>query len=179
MGPLVFERFERTTHRFPAVCAIIATMRSRIQAVVLPSDVGEFGDEARRLFLELGQTAIPDALTGECLPAVDVYETDEAVEVVMDLPGVEAMAVRVVIKGAAVLIAGEKTPRRGRGDSSFHLVERDFGRFARVVRLTAACEASRARAVLANGELRVTIPKVVERRGRAIQVPLTTARPSN
>jgi HSP20 family protein len=154
-------------------------MRSRIQAVVLPSEVGEFGDEARRLFRELGQTTSPDALTGECAPAVDVYETDEAVEVVMDLPGVEADAVRVVIKGDVVLIAGEKASRRGRGDCSFHLVERDFGRFARLVRLTAACEAGRARAALINGELRVTIPKVVDRRGRAIQVPVTTARPTN
>lgn len=149
-------------------------MRSRIQAVGLPMEVGEFGDEARRAFLELGETAAPDVLRGECAPAVDVYETDEAVEVVMDLPGVQASAIRVIIKGAAVLIAGEKSPRRGRGDSSFHLVERDFGRFARVVRLPAACEVSRARAVLANGELRVALPKVVERRGRAFQVPVTT-----
>lgn len=149
-------------------------MRSRIQAVSLPTEVGEFGDEARRAFLELGDSVSPDALTGECAPAVDVYETDEAVEVVMDLPGVQANAVRVIIKGAAVLIAGEKSPRRVRGDYSFHLVERDFGRFARLVRLPAACEAGRARAVLANGELRVTFPKVVERRGRAIHVPVTT-----
>lgn len=153
-------------------------MRSRIQAVVLPADVGEFADEARRLFLELGHAASRDALTGECAPPVDVYETDEVVDVVMDLPGVAPTAVRVVLKGAAVLIAGEKTPRRGHGDSTFHLVERDFGRFARLVRLPAACEAGRAQAVLANGELRVTIPKVVERRGRAIEVPVMTARSS-
>lgn len=146
---------KETTHQFPGACAIIATMRSRLQAVGLPSDVGEFSEEARRVFLELGRISSPDALTGECTPAVDVYETDEAVEVVMDLPGVESGAVRVVIKGAAVLLAGEKTPRRGRGDFTFHLVERDFGRFARLVRLSAACDG-----------------------GRAIQVPVTTAQPT-
>jgi hypothetical protein len=37
------------------------------------------------------------------------------------------------------LIAGQKMPRRS-GDASFHLVERGYGRFARVVRLTTACD---------------------------------------
>jgi HSP20 family protein len=151
-------------------------MRSRIQ-VVLPSEVGEFSEEVRRVFLELGRAYGPDSLTGECSPAVDVYETDEHLEIVVDLPGVDAQAVRVVIKGSAVLIAGEKTPRRGRGDSSFHLVERGFGRFARLVRATTACDTGQARAVMAEGELRVSIPKLIERRGQSFRVPITTDRP--
>ena len=40
----------------------------------------------------------------------------------------------------------KKPARRGRSESSFHLVERGFGRFARVVRLGRACDAARARA---------------------------------
>jgi len=152
-------------------------MRSRIQAVVLPSEVGEFAEEVRRIFVELGRPSSPDGLSGECVPPLDVYETDEALEIAIDVPGVDAQSVRVVIKGNAILIAGEKTPRRGRGDSSFHLVERGFGRFARLVRLSTACDGGRARAVLANGELRVTLPKIVERRGRTLQVPITVNRP--
>lgn len=151
-------------------------MRSRIQ-VVLPSEVGEFAEEVRRVFLELGRAYGPDSLTGECSPAVDVYETDEHLEIVVDLPGVDAQAVRVVVKSAAVLIAGEKAPRRGRGDSSFHLVERGFGKFARLVHITTACDTGRAKATLAAGELRISLPKVTERRGRAFQVPITTDRP--
>jgi len=151
-------------------------MRSRIQAVVLPSEVGEFADELRRVFLELGRAYGPDALTGECSPAIDVFETDDQLEIVMDLPGVDAQAVRVAIKGSAVLIAGEKAPRRGRGDSSFHLVERGFGRFARIVRMAAACDAGNARATLQDGELRISLPKIAERRGRALRVPIATER---
>lgn len=161
----------------PANCAIIRTMRSRMQAVVLPSEVGEFAEEVRRIFLELGRSSGPEGLSGECVPQLDVYETDEALEIAMDIPGVDAQSVRVVVKGNAILIAGEKNPKRGRGDSSFHLVERGFGRFARLVRLTAACDCGRARAVLADGELRVTLPKIAERRGRTIEIPITSPRP--
>src|SRR5437660_4932578 len=97
-------------------------MRS-IQAVVLPYEIGEFADEVRRVFLELGRTFGAQSLAGECAPAIDVFETDDALEIAVDLPGVDPIAVRVLMKGDALLIVGEKTPRRGRGDSSFHLVE--------------------------------------------------------
>jgi HSP20 family protein len=59
-----------------------------------------------------------------------------------------------------------------RAEASFNLVERDFGRFARAVRLSGAYHTARASATLANGELRVRVPKVEERRGRDIAVPV-------
>lgn len=147
-------------------------MRSRIHAVVLNPDAGDFTDEIRQAFLELGRTFGPDALVGECLPPLDVFETDDAVEVTVDLPGVDPDAVRVLIKHDAVLVVGEKASRRARADSSFHLVERGFGRFARIVRLGLACDAARARATMASGELRVRIPKLADRRGHAFRVPV-------
>jgi HSP20 family molecular chaperone IbpA len=65
---------------------------------------------------------------------------------------------------------------RARTPTSYHLVERDFGRFARAVRIHTSVDASRARATLAHGELRVALPKLVERRGREILVPVETGR---
>ena len=153
-------------------------MRSRIQAVVLPSEIGEFAEEIRLIFQELGRAHSADDLVGECSPPIDVYETDEAIEIGVDLPGVSADAVRVVVKGNAVLIAGEKAARRVRGDSSFHLVERGFGRFVRSVRLVAPCDGSSARATLDNGELRVTLPKIGDRRRRAIDIPVGGGKPA-
>ena len=150
-------------------------MRSRIHAVVLPSEVGEFADEVRRVFLELGRTFGLESLAGECSPAVDVFESDGAIEIAVDLPGVELAAVRVIVKGSTVLIAGEKTVRRGVVDSTFHLVERGFGRFARTVRLTVPCDGAQATATLADGALRVRLPKVTERRGKAIPIAVTAA----
>jgi HSP20 family protein len=154
-------------------------MRSRIHSVVLPSEVGEFADEVRRAFLELGRTFGLASLAGECSPAIDVYETDDSVEIAVDLPGVDATAIRVIVKGQVVLVVGEKPARRAQGESSFHLVERGFGRFARSIRLTSPCDGAKARTALADGELRVSIPKIADRRGRSIQVPIEpTATPS-
>jgi len=159
----------------PRRSSVFGVAPSIIHAVVLPSEVGEFADEIRRVFLELGRTFGLESLAGECSPPIDVYETDETIEIAVDLPGVNPEALRVLMTRGTVLIVGEKPARRAQGESSFHLVERGFGRFARSVRLTQACDAAHARATLADGELRVSIPKMPERRGRSIQIPITPA----
>jgi HSP20 family molecular chaperone IbpA len=145
-------------------------MRARVHAIALPSEIGDFPDEVRKVFAELGRVFGPESLAGECSPAVDVYETDESMEIVADLPGVDRAAIRVLSKGDSVLIAGEKPPRRVHGESSFHLVERGYGRFARAVRVGRPCDMAKATAIFADGELRISLPKLSDRRGRTIQV---------
>jgi HSP20 family protein len=152
-------------------------MRSRVQAIVVPSETTEFGDELRRLFAEMERAGALGGMAGECSPALDVFETDHTVEVTVDLPGVPVAAIRVIVKNNTVLIAGEKAPRRARGDSSFHLVERGYGRFARAVRLGSACDTGGARASLSNGELHISLPKIADRRSRTIPIAVTTERP--
>lgn len=150
-------------------------MRPRIHAIAIPSEIGDFSDEVRRVFVELGRAFGSESLAGECMPAVDVYETDDTLEIAVDLPGVDPSALRILGKGDSILIAGEKVARRVRGESSFHLVERGYGRFARVVRLARACDTARARATLVGGELRVSVPKIADRRGRTIPIAVSVA----
>jgi HSP20 family protein len=150
-------------------------MRPRIHALAIPSELGDFSDEVRRVYLELGRAFGSESLAGECAPALDVYETDDTLEITVDLPGVDPSAIRVIAKGDGVLVAGEKTARRTRPESSFHLVERGYGRFARVVRLGRACDTAHAKATLAGGELRVSIPKMTDRRGRPMPIAVKSS----
>ena len=148
-------------------------MRTRVHTIAIPSEIGDFADEIRRTFLELGRVFGAESLAGECSPAIDVYETDERMEVVVDLPGVDPAAVRIVAKADSILIAGDKAPRRAGGESSFHLVERGYGRFARVVRLGRACDLAHAQARIVNGELQISVPKIADRRGKAISIAIS------
>jgi HSP20 family molecular chaperone IbpA len=52
-------------------------------------------------------------------------------------------------------------------------VERGYGRFARVVRLGRACDTSNARAALSHGQLRISVPKIADRREQAISIPIS------
>src|SRR3954464_14730050 len=97
------------------------------------TDQYDLGDDIRDLFAELAATLKHEhrAFTGECHPSVDVRETDDAVEVVVDVPGVPAEAMRVIFRRDVLVIAGEKAPPSSTDEQTFHLVEREFGRFAR------------------------------------------------
>jgi HSP20 family protein len=145
-------------------------MRHRFPAVSISSETTDVAEDVRRIFYELGRPVGAESLAGECSPAIDVYERDESIEIVVDVPGVDPSALRVVARGDLLLIVGEKSVQRPRTELSFHLVERDFGRFARTVRITRACDTSRAQARLVNGELHVSLPKIAERRGGAIPI---------
>jgi HSP20 family protein len=141
------------------------------------TDVGDIGHDVRRLFEDLARRR-PErrhVVAGECLPLLDVLETERAIELVLDLPGVGADAVRILVKGSVVVVVGEKErPDPAAGPASFHLVERDFGRFVRAVRVHVAFDGTKARARLKEGELRVVLPKIDERRGREIHVAIET-----
>jgi HSP20 family protein len=143
-----------------------------------PADLSE---DVHRLLDDLARKR-PDKrqlVAGECMPVVDVFETDRAVEVVLDLPGVPPEAIRILFKSGVLLIVGEKErpDLSRRGPASFHLVERDFGRFARAVRINVAIDGSQVRARLVNGELRVILPRIADRRGAGLMVPIDSTVP--
>lgn len=136
-------------------------------------DPRDLAEDVRRLFDELERTRT-ETCRGECTPALDVVETVDAFEIVVDLPGVAADSVRVLIKTGTVVVVGEKVPPASPADVRFHMVERSFGRFARAVRLGGTADAVRARACLSGGELRIVVPKVTERRGQEVRVQIET-----
>jgi HSP20 family protein len=146
-------------------------------SVLHSAELGDLAEDVRRLLQELGAAGGRGTVVGDCMPPLDVIETDEAVEILMDVPGVGASAVRVLLKGSVVLIVGEKRViGPGPGTGGYHLVERGSGRFARAVRLTGAFDGGRVRAWVAGGELRVTLPKLAERRGGQM-IPVAAGAP--
>ncbi len=136
----------------------------------------EPGDDPRHLAERLGADDLAGAISGECVPPVDVLETKTAVEIVMDLPGVAASSLKVIVARGTVVIAGQKLASGcEHREAAFQLAERAFGRFARAVELAGAFDAGRASATLAAGELRIVIPRLEERRGREIRIPITSS----
>lgn len=133
-------------------------------------------EDARRLLQEL-EREVPGAAqaTGECRPSLDVVDTATAVEIVMDVPGVPASALRVSVRHNTVIVVGAKVAPSAPHDARFHVAERSSGRFARGVRLNSAVDAGRARAFVEAGLLRVVLPRIENRRGAAIPIPVTSA----
>lgn len=134
----------------------------------------ELVDDLRQVFADLATSLGPEqrALSGEYHPSLDVVETSNAVEIVVDVAGVPHEAVRVLFRGDVLIVAGEKAPPPTTSEPNFHLLERGFGRFARAVRLSGAFEIGQAEARLSRGELTIILPKRPERRGQAQTIPI-------
>ncbi len=135
----------------------------------------DLAEDARQLLMELDRSVPGAAMaTGECRPALDVVDTTAGVEVLVDIPGVPVSAVRVWVRQNTVLVVGAKLGGTSPPDARYHVAERSSGRFARGVRLTTAVDSGAARAYVSAGQLRVVLPRLEERRGHLIQIPIET-----
>lgn len=131
----------------------------------------DMDDDLRGLFNQLDDSGEAAGAPGECSVPLDVLETAQGIEIIVDLAGVAADAVKVLFVRNTLVIVGHKRPSAcEHREAAFHLAERTFGRFARGVRLAGAFDAGRADARLQAGELRVTLPRIEERRGGEIRI---------
>jgi HSP20 family protein len=129
--------------------------------------------ERRELPTELLRLLDAQPAAAECTPPLDIIETDAGLEAVLDVPGVPASSIEIVFSRNVLLVTGQKLPSVcEHGDAAFHIAERSFGRFARAISVEGAYDAGRATAALADGELRVVLPRQDERRGTEIRIPI-------
>ena len=139
-------------------------------------DALEVAEDARRLLIELDRDVPGVArLTAECRPSIDVLETASAIEIVVDVPGVPAESMRVAVRRNTLLVVGAKAAPPIETDARYHLAERSYGRFARAVRFPGAIDATRARATASAGELHVVLPRLEDRRGSVLTIPVERA----
>jgi HSP20 family protein len=132
-----------------------------------------FDDPHLRQLLE-GESS-PGA-PGECAPPLDLIETATGVELLMDVPGVSRSELTILFSHGTLIVAGRKLPPScAHRKAAFHLAERAFGRFVRAIRLAGAFDGGHAHASLAEGELRVVLPRIQERRGHDIRIEITGA----
>lgn len=105
-------------------------------------------------------------------PAVDVYETEENVVVLVELAGVRQDRLEVMVEGSAVVVRGERKEIAPGGSKTYYQIEIHRGRFERVVPLPAAVDPDKTRASHDDGLLEVVLPKTKE--GRVLRLKVRT-----
>ncbi|UCF67335.1 MAG: Hsp20/alpha crystallin family protein [Acidobacteriota bacterium] len=102
-------------------------------------------------------------------PEVDILETESAIILLADMPGVKPDGLTIDLRENVLTINGAVRERE-RGREQMLLCEYETGSFYRQFRLSAAVDQSKIDAALTNGVLRLTLPKVEEARPRRIEV---------
>ncbi len=94
------------------------------------------------------------------MPLADVRETDEAVVVTMDLPGVEKGDIDITVTdGDLRVVAEREEAEKEIEEKDYHRRERTYMKFERMVSLPVAVKVEEAKAKLADGVLEITLPK--------------------
>jgi HSP20 family protein len=106
------------------------------------------------------------------IPPVDVRETDKALEVKAELPGMDEANVDVSVAEGALIIRGEKKLEREAEEKGYVLHERSFGRVERVVPLPDGLDLDAAEATFKNGVLTVSIPWTGEALAAVKHIPV-------
>lgn len=118
--------------------------------------------EMNRLFDDAlrGLPAIAgDGKAAALAPSMDVKETDKAIEVQTELPGVDQKDVDVTYANGVLTIKGEKKAEKEEKKAGYHLSERSYGSFYRAVQIDDV-DADKIGAKFDKGVLTVTLPKL-------------------
>jgi HSP20 family protein len=89
-------------------------------------------------------------------PEVDCYRTEDAIVVVVELPGVDPDSVRLVAGPRVLAIAGERL--RPKQPGHYRQMEIEYGSFQRQVTWDEEVDAEAATASYERGMLRITLP---------------------
>lgn len=103
-------------------------------------------------------------------PRIDVEETDDAVRVTAELPGMSERDFSIELSGQRLLLRGERRHEAEEHGAGYYRAERSYGAFAHVVPLPCEVDTEKASARFRNGLLVVTLPKTERARGRRIPV---------
>ena len=135
-------------------------------------EVARIQSEINRLFDNLLDL---DGETGSAwIPNADILETRDALVLKVELPGVAPENLSVSVQSGHVTIVGEKSQPLA-NNARFHAAERQFGPFRRTIHIGAPVNSRMAEAVLDNGLLRISFPKVPNRRGEEVPVEVKTS----
>lgn len=102
-------------------------------------------------------------------PAVDIFETESALVLLADMPGVTAEALNIDLRDDTLTLVGEVKPFET-SDESEVLSEYQVGKYYRQFSLSEIVDQAKIDAQLNDGVLRLTLPKVEKAAPRKITV---------
>ena len=103
------------------------------------------------------------------LPTADIYETNDALNVVLEMPGVDKNSVDIRVEDGVLKIEGRLDFSKYKGLQPLY-TEYNVGHYSRSFRLSSKIDQNKIAAELNDGVLSLVLPKVDEAKPRTIQV---------
>jgi HSP20 family protein len=138
-------------------------------------DLAQLQDKMNRIFedsLSLLRTGEGKELfaLGSWVPPVDIYETEDAIVLSAELPGMKREDMLVEVQDNTLTIKGERKFERENEAKNYSRIERSYGVFQRVFTLPHLVQLDKIKARYEHGILEITLPKAEESKTKHIKV---------
>jgi HSP20 family protein len=100
----------------------------------------------------------------------DVVETDKAIEVSIELPGMEMKDIEVTVNDDMLTVKGEKKIERQEEKKGYYLWERSYGAIYRTIPLPPGVDGEKAQASFKNGVLTIKLPQTPEAQAKVKRI---------
>lgn len=154
----------------------------------LPSIFGRGGRSATDVFGDLqkeidqvfddfmGRRAMPSwASAARFSPSVDVAETEDAIDIMAELPGCDLQDIEVTATDNSLTIRGEKKAEKEMKEKNWQMVERSYGAFVRTLPMPFAVDPAKVDATFEKGVLKLHLPKPPEAKTEAKKIAVKSA----
>jgi HSP20 family protein len=108
-------------------------------------------------------------LFGGWSPALDLYQNNDSVIAVLELPGMRKEDIGISLHDGTLTISGERKSSSRNGEAA-ERTERYVGSFRRSIGLPVRVDANKVNATYRDGILTVTLPKAEEAKPKRINV---------
>ena len=100
----------------------------------------------------------------------DIYETDNALALKADLPGVDPKDVEIRVENGILYLKGERKFEKEVKEENYHRVERSYGAFTRSFSLPSSIDTEHVKAEYKDGQLTLTMPKREEAKPKTVKI---------
>ncbi len=127
--------------------------------------------EIERFFTQFAQWKRPSVHFEKAWkPYCDVYESEDEVRIVVEIAGVKAEDIDIMVDGRHLVIKGNRPRRKPAKREYIQQMEINFGQFERVLELNGKVDVEKAVARSKNGFLEITMPKVIAAKATGISI---------
>ncbi len=129
-------------------------------------------EKMNRLFEEAFTTRgeEKDLVASTWTPSVDIYETENALILSAEVPGIDEKDIEIKIEDSTLTLKGERKFEKETKEENYHRIERAYGSFYRSFTLPHYIDQDNIKAEHENGVLKITMPKKPELKPRKVKI---------
>ena len=137
--------------------------------MVLQDRMNRLFEDATQRRTQAGTGAEDEFERTDWTPAADIYETDSAYLIAMDLPGINREAFEIDVDDNRLIVKGS----REIDESKQHRTERPRGKFLRTFSVPGSVDQTKIGAEYKDGVLQIRLPKRSEQKPKKIDIKIS------